>query len=409
MDDRSQRNLHVTYLLLAYPKLTITFVDREIMILRNLGVNVQICALEKRDGLLSGYQQALKNEVMYLFPASPWAKVKAHLRWLLHRPVRYLSTLIYLLTREHPTFPSHWRTLRHFNQGIYAADRLREQRTDHLHAHFLNQSATIALIASRMLDIPYSVTAHASGELFINPMMLREKMSQAKFVATCTRYNQEYIGVSQGEEIKRKVRVIYHGLDANLYRRRQMPNTARPMILSVGQLRERKGYRYLVEACGLLKQRGLDFECRIIGEGPERAPLESLIERLGLHNHVRLCGAMPQEEVIREYERASIFTLPAVLSKDGDRDGIPNVVLEAMSMEVPVVSTWHSGLPEVIEDGRNGLLVAPEDTEALARALSWLLNHPEQRVQLGHAGRETVQEKFDPERNARQLLTAFTS
>lgn len=409
MTNGSQNLFHVTYLLLAYPKLTITFVDREILILRNMGVNVDICALEKRDGLLSAYQKGLQNEVLYLYPASLWAKVKAHLGWLLRRPGRYLSTLIYLLTREHPTFRSHWRTVRHFNQGIYTAHRLRGRKTNHLHAHFLNQSATIALIASRMLDIPYSVTAHASGELFINPMMLREKLGQAKFVATCTQYNQEYIGVSQGEEIQRKVQVIYHGLDANLYRRQRSPRPDRPMILSVGQLRERKGYRYLVEACGLLKQHGYAFECRIVGEGPERPVLEAMIDALGLVGHVTLCGALPQEQVIEEYEQASIFTLPAVLSKDGDRDGIPNVVLEAMAMEVPVVSTWHSGLPEVIEDGHNGLLVAPEDAESLAKALGWLLSHPDQAERLGQAGRKTVQEKFDPERNARQLLSAFTS
>lgn len=179
------------------------------------------------------------------------------------------------------------------------------------------------------------------------------------------------------------------------------------VILSVGQLMERKGYIYLIRACQILKTRSCDFCCRIVGEGPLRKELEEEIHRLGLDDEIELVGALPQEEVIQQYEQANIFALPAVLAESGDRDGIPNVILEAMAMELPVVSTWHSGIPEVIEDGKNGLLVPPGDPSALADALAELLTHREAAQQMGCEGRRTVVDRFDPQKNIQVLVDAF--
>ena len=412
---KTKKPLRVVYLLLAYPKLTVTFVDREVMALRGMGVDVRVCAIERRaEGLLSDYQKDLQQDVAYLFPARLPAHLAAHLRFAFTRPKRYFSTLFYLLTRPHPSLFSHRRTLNHFHQGVFAAHRLRKEGMDQVHAHFLNQSATVAMVVARLLGIPYSVTVHASGDLYSNPLMIPEKLADARFIATCTSYNRSYLLEKFGKELDSKVKVIYHGLDAKQYQNKSSSvdlstkPAGPPVILSVGQLRERKGFSYLIEACAWLKQHGANFKCNIIGEGPLQADLQAQIQRFGLGDQVTLCGPLAQEQVIGEYQHAAIFALPAVLSASGDRDGIPNVVLEAMAMELPVVSTWHSGLPEVIENGRNGLLVPPKDVEALAKALLRLLTQPSLCRRLGAAGRQTVLEKFDPERNARQLLQAFT-
>jgi glycosyltransferase involved in cell wall biosynthesis len=202
---------------------------------------------------------------------------------------------------------------------------------------------------------------------------------------------------------------IYHGLELERYPNEQRANPGSPIILSVGQLQERKGLSYLVEACRILRDQGIQFECRIIGEGPLRPALEDQIRQFGLENFVHLLGALPHEEVIAQYQQATVFTLPAVLGKDGDRDGIPNVILEALSMELPVVSTLHSGIPEVVEEGVSGLLVPPENAGALASALERVICDPEMRNAFGKAGRQIVADRFNPEKNVRRLLEAFVA
>lgn len=399
----------ITYLLLTFPKLTTTFVDREILALREKQIEVQVYSLFHPTGPLSEYQNALQGETTYLYPAPVGEQIYAHLYYIVSHPRKYFSTLFYLLTGQHPTLLSHRRTLRHFVQGIYTTFRLRKDPGDHIHAHFLNQSATIALIVSRILDIPYSVTVHASGEFFATPMMIREKLAQAKFIATCTRYNCEHLSHMGGNLFDHKLLVNYHGLDLSQFHRDHSKPSDRPIMLSVGQLRERKGLIYLVRACGVLKDRGLEFCCRIIGEGPEREQLEKEIRQLGLTDQVILTGALPQEEVIRQYQSANMFVLPTVEAASGDRDGIPNVILEAMAMELPVISTWNSAIPEVVEDKQNGLLVAPKDVTNLANAIQKLIQDQPLANQLGLAGRKTVKERFDPMRNAQQLVDAFMS
>jgi glycosyltransferase involved in cell wall biosynthesis len=299
-------------------------------------------------------------------------------------------------------------TLLHFIEGVYAAWHLRSDPGQHLHAHFIDRAATVALVAGRLLGIPYSVTSHAS-DIYVGPVLLREKLAGAKFVATCTGYNRSYLAQYGSQLFDHKLLCIYHGLETDRYTRAQRPIGDQAVILTVGQLKERKGFAYLVEACQALKARGLDFECRIVGEGPLRPELEEQIRRLGLEGRVHLLGALPHEEVIEQYQQATVFALPAVLGSDGDRDGIPNVILEALSMELPVVSTRHSGVPEVVEDGIDGLLVEPADSQALAVALERLICDGEMRSALGSAGRKIVAERFDPETNTRRLLEAFAA
>jgi len=399
--------LNVAYIIVAYPSLTKTFVDREVATLREMGINIEIYSLWRSKGPLSPEQQQIEKEINTLFPLKFKTALKGHLRFILRKPVNYFSTLIYLLTRPHPTFRSHWRTLKHFHQGIYAASLLADKPIDHIHAHFLNQSATIALIASRLLNVNYSVTVHASSELFSRPMMIQEKLHRAKFVATCTDYNRKYLEVMSNNGLAGKLKVIYHGLDAQLYQRKQPPPSGKPVIIAVGQLRERKGFSYLIDACEILKRWGIEYECRIIGDGPLRPELERKIHQQNVEDTVTLCGALSQAAVREQYEEATIFTMPAVLGKDGDRDGIPNVILEAMAMELPVIATRHSGIPEVVKDQENGILVPPENSNALAAAIQKLIKDPALRIKFGKQGRKTILEQFDPWKNAQKLVEGF--
>jgi glycosyltransferase involved in cell wall biosynthesis len=385
-----------------------TFIDREITTLRRMGVQLRVLSIRQPWTKLSAQQEALRQGVIYLMPIKWLALLGSHVYFPLRKPRRFFGTLRYLLTRPHPSIKALGMTLLHFGEGVYAAYLLRKDPGEHLHAHFIDRAATVALVASRLLGIPYSVTAHAS-DIYVNPVLLKEKLASAKFVSTCTAYNRSYLSQFGKDLFNHKLFCIYHGLELERYANGQRISSGRPVILSVGQLKERKGLSYLVEACRILRDRGIQFECRIVGDGPVRTSLEAQIQQLGLKEQVKLYGALTHEAVIDQYEQATVFTLPAVQGADGDRDGIPNVILEALAMELPVVSTQHSGVPEVVEDGVNGLLVPPEDAQALAGALEQLIRSPETRQQFGKVGRQIVAERFDPEKNTLRLLEAFAS
>jgi glycosyltransferase involved in cell wall biosynthesis len=283
---------------------------------------------------------------------------------------------------------------------------LRRQPPDHIHAHFADRAALVALVAGRLLDLPFSFTAHAN-DIYVDPVLLPEKLSEAKFVATCTRYNRAFLSRLGKGQFDQKIKPIYHGLDPLRYRRNGHSPPSRPLVLSVGQLKEKKGFIYLLRACAWLRDRGYALDCQIVGAGPLQRELQAEIGELSLQDTVRLLGALPHDQVIDLYHRATIFVLPAVLGGDGDRDGIPNVILEALASGLPVISTRHSGIPEVIEDGTNGLLVPPGDDIALATAIAHLLDHPDLGQELARKGMQAVAEKFSLERNVHQLLSEF--
>jgi glycosyltransferase involved in cell wall biosynthesis len=298
-------------------------------------------------------------------------------------------------------------TFWHFIEGVYAAYLLRDRPFEELHAHFVDRAATIALVAGRLLDKPYSLSIHAGPDLFVNPVLLREKVLEARHIATCTLYNKSHMEQVLGHDLGHKVSCIHHGLDLAVYRPGLPSSSQRPHILSVGQLTERKGLVHLIEACRILRDRGYDFVCEIVGEGPQQWELQDLIERLALEDTVTLCGALRHEDVIEKYRRAAMFVLPCVKSKAGNLDGIPNVLLEAMAMQVSVISTSLSGIPELVDDQVNGLLIPSGDTVALVNAMARLLDEPALREKLGRNGRQSVVEEFDVERNVRQFAATL--
>lgn len=411
--DGDERTPRLAYIIGTYPRLTTTFIDREIRSLRERGVTLRIISIRKPDDdTLSAEQVAVQQEVTYLLPVKWHLLAAAHLLYLLLHFGTYLKTVSYLVTRPHPTLKARFKTVLHFGEGVYTAYLLRHDRCQHLHAHFLDRAATVALVASRLLAIPYSVTAHAN-DIYLDPVLITEKLAEARFSVTCTGYNREHLTRYGAGLFEHKLYCIYHGLDASRYRRGSNGHDGRggeakpAMLLSVGQLKERKGFHYLLDACRLLLDWGYDFHCRIVGDGPQRDMLERRVAELGLQRHVTLCGALAHEDVVDEYRHADIFVLPAILASDGQRDGIPNVILEAMAMELPVVSTAHSGIPEVVADGSNGSLVPPEDVPALSRALAKLLDDGQERRRLGRQGRQTVLEQFDVEQNVARLLKLF--
>lgn len=405
-----EKTLELIYVIGTYPGLTTTFIDREITTMRHMGADLQIVAIRRPNpGVpLSAAQIELQRDVTYLVPFSWLSIVASHLYFFLAKPRRFWATLLYLVSRPHPGFKARWMTCLHFAEGVYAAFLLRDRDFHELHSHFADRAAIVALVAGRLLGKPYSMSIHAGPDIFVNPVLIPEKIGEARKVVTCTAYNKLHLETIVKSKLDSKVSCLHHGLELSNYPPYySSASRGQALILAVGQLAEHKGFVHLIRACRALKDQGYEFTCHIVGKGPQGADLESLIESLGLTKTVILCGPLPHERVIEKYRRASVFALPCVVSTVGNMDGIPNVLAEAMAMQVPVISTALSGIPELVEHGVDGLLIRPGDDQALASAMAMLLDNPSLRAELGRNGRQKVVEMFDLDHNIRRFAATL--
>jgi glycosyltransferase involved in cell wall biosynthesis len=393
----------------TYPLLTTTFIDREISSLHGLGLDVRVVAARRPppDAPLSNDQRELARGTSYLIPIAWRSLLAAHARFLLTRPTAYLGTFAHLLTSPHPDLRARAKTVLHFGEGVYAAHVVDDGAVRELHAHFADRAATIALVASRLLRLPYTLSVHAGADVFVRPVLLREKVTAARRVVTCTSHNRAHLARLVGDDLDRKVTVIPHGLDVVRHSPARPAPNGLPVVLAVGQLAERKGFAHLVAACGVLQRSGYRFACRIIGRGPQRADLEARIAAGSLGATVSLLGALPHDAVVDQYRQATMVVLPCVRTTAGDVDGIPNVLVEAMALGVPVVSSDLPAIRELITDGVDGLLAPSGDVGRLAAAMRRLLDEPHLRRRLRAAARRTAVERFDAERNVRLLAEAL--
>jgi glycosyltransferase involved in cell wall biosynthesis len=400
-------NKKIAYILGTYPILTTTFIDRELLEAKRLGLKLILVAIRKaKAGSFSTAVQQLSNEAVYLLPVSVSRLVSAHLYFIAVRFPTYMWTLLYLLSRKHPTFLARFKTFLHFGEGVLAAALLRDKAIEHVHAHFADRAAVVAMVIHKLLGIPYSLTAHAV-DIYVAPVFLLEKIKNAKFAATCTRYNKVYLE----NETAQPVELIYHGLDFRDIHGRvsRREHQSAPLILSVGQLKEKKGFPYLIHACALLREKGYAFTCEIIGDGVLRPALSALIQELNLANVVILRGALSHPDVLTEYTKATMFVLASIVGEDGNRDGIPNVILEAMAYELPVISTDVSGIPEVVRNGETGWLTKSRNADALSSAIARVLDYPEDAAAIGQNASAFVREQFDIRRNVGRLIEMFTA
>jgi glycosyltransferase involved in cell wall biosynthesis len=292
---------------------------------------------------------------------------------------------------------------------------LRKHGVSHVHAQFAHGPTSVAHFASLLGDIPFSFTGHAKDIYLSPPDLLAVKIAAARFVATCTAHNVAYLRELAAPADRAKIHLVYHGVATERFcpapgskDRGKCTETATPIrMIAVGRLVEKKGYSYLIRACALLHQRGCRYTLAIYGSGPQRDELAELIDTFGLGDMVQMQGARRQEELIAIYREADLFVLSPHVLENGDRDGIPNVLMEAMSVGLPVVATDVSGIPELIEHDRSGLLVPPCDEVALADALERLLDPLHGRAlcaRLGADGRKRVIEHFDATLHLRRMV-----
>ena len=410
---RRESSAQVAYLVSRFPKLTETFVLYELLALERQGVRVGLFSLQReRTSVMHPEAEQMLGRVHFSALLS-WPVARALLHFLRRHPARLLRTLGTLLR-------ANWGSRRYFTAAalffpkiVYFAQRMQQQGVTHVHAHFASHPAAAAWVIHQLTGIPYSFTAHGS-DLHRDQHMLREKVTGAEFVAAISRYNRDLIIQHCGSAAERKTEVIHCGVDTGLFRPAPAPpdlGDPQPAlrILCIGTLHEVKGQAVLLDAAERLQQRGVDFQCHLAGDGPDRSQLQQQARRARLEQRVAFHGTRTREEIRDLIRQADLVVAPSVLSRDGRREGIPVALMEAMASGVAVVASRLSGIPELVEHGVSGWLVAPRDASGLADAIERLASDPPLRRELARAGRQRVLSEFDLQRNADTLAARFAS
>lgn len=398
----------IGFLVKTFPKLSETFILNEILELERQGIDLHIFSLRNRaDHCAHPGVAQVKSPVTYLPTLLPnfdsvaeTQLVKTQIKLFQQDSATYLKALEFYLSRHEK------RRLHEFMQAAYLADQIQQLGITHLHVHFANVPTATAEVAQFFCQMPYSITAHAKDIYLSDPNTLDRRISKAEFVLTCTDFNRQYL--QNLSTSRTPIHLSYHGLDLSRFQpqRREQKNKSSnqvPLILSVGRFCEKKGFFYLLESLSTLKKVGIPFRSVIVGYGELEQQIREKIVSLDLSEQVAIVGKLTQDELIDYYRRADTFVLPCVVTDEGDRDGIPNVLLEAMAMEVPVVSTDISGISELVKTNHNGILVPEKDSLAIAQTLESLLRQPELRQRLGRAGRERVLAQFGLAQNVGEV------
>jgi colanic acid/amylovoran biosynthesis glycosyltransferase len=403
----------IAYLCSEYPAISHTFVLREVEALRRLGAAITTFSIRRThpDRLLSPADRAAAKTTVAILPPSWPRLLRAHLGLALRAPSAYLSNLALALRLAPPGLRGRLWQAFYFAEATMLWDECRRRGIRHIHVHLANAAADLALIATHIGNAvepeqpwSWSFTMHGPTEFAdVGHYRLAEKLRDARFVVCISDFARSQLMALSEPEIWDRLDVVHVGIPVDQFTRASLPAAERPpAILYIGRLVPEKGQAVLLEATALLAGRGHPVEVTLAGEGPLRPDLERRAERLGIAAQVRFLGAVGQDRLRELYETASIFCLPSFA------EGVPVVLMEAMAMGLPVVSTRITGIPELIEDGVGGLLVAPGRPDELADRLESLLNDPALRRELGIRGREAVLREFDAERSATQLYKLFS-
>lgn len=406
MARRRRRKLGALGVILdEFPSISETFILREMLELENRGFTIVPLALRRPDdgprhaeaedlaacaiyrpppltvrSLLSGLT------AMARFPAGFGSALLAALRYALRSPSAARELVVALITA-----------------GGFAA-RTRGLGISHIHAQFCSLPAGVGLLLAEILGVTFSISAHARDIFTNESALLSEKLAEAEFVAVCTDHGLERLRLRHPLAAGDNLHLIHHGIDPSRFMLAPEPETSPAVVLTVGRLIEKKGFDILLRAAAIARSHGAEFELHIVGDGPERDDLERLAAGLGLADITTFHGRLTQDDLMPLYRKAQVFALASIVTQDGDRDGIPNVLIEALAFGIPTVATTTGGIPELIIHEETGLLARPGDPAELAEALERIIYDEELRSHVRKSGREKVILEFDSGRNIERLV-----
>lgn len=395
----------VAFILKGYPRVSETFIAQEIYQLEQRGFQIEILSLRQaREPERQPIVGRIRAPVTYL-PEYIWPQIGSvwweNSKCLATHPIgflRALGTALRQMLRQRSVRPA-----RRFFQAGWAVGRCRIGVPDgvqHLHAHFAHTPTEVAFHISRITGLPYSISAHAKDIYTITPHELVERVNGARLLMTCTEFNWRFLRALPGIQAE-KIHRVYHGIDLGTFQRTQPLPDGAPFaaglrrFVSVGRLVEKKGFDVVLRALAALKARGEQFTYDIYGAGEMERPLADLVQQLDLQTEVRFHRTATHPQIIERLNAGGIYLGGFKITADGDRDGIPNTVAEAMAMELPVLVTNVSGVPELVEHGLSGHLVPPNDVNAFVTALAQMLANPAYCRALAVRARARVHEVFN--------------
>lgn len=405
----------IAMLVARFPKVTETFQLREMIAFEQLGVPIELYAITHHDdgGTVQAEARDLDRRANY-FPRISLEMIKAQFVWLKRNRAAYLAAWKWALS-DHRTAPEMF--LRSFLVVPLAATmalRMQEQGIEHVHAHFATYPTQAALIIKMLTGLPFSFTGHAH-DIQQRQEGLEAKIDGCEFFVTCTQHSHDALRELYGDKVSSKCHVVHHGinLDQFFYREPPADDGKRPFrMVCVATFELYKGHHYLIEAVRILRDRGVAVELKLIGGDPPRKStlqdeIRAQVHEAGLDDSVAFLGKQPSAEVRAALEWADIGVLASHRTSKGDMDGLPNVLTEALGMGRPVVSTTLPGIMELIDDKVNGLLVRTHDAEALADAIEWMRDHPDERIAMGKAGAEKVIAKENVLERTSELIDLY--
>lgn len=397
----------IAYLTSKFPSVSETFVLYEVLELIRLGARIDIFPLLKQELSVEHSEVIqLHNNVHYAKLLTP-GMFRDHLYWLFRKPLLYFLAI----------FSSIWgniRNLKFLKRALYIcliapsfSRDIEKLEIDHIHAHWATHPALTAYFIHILTEIPFSFTAHAN-DIYASQTMLEEKIEKSSFLVTISDFNRRFLKNIYPDILDEKIKIIHCGIDPDIFQpARRIKKNPRFTISCVARLDEKKGHAYLIEACKILKEQGVEFDTYLIGDGDQRDTITEQVENLGLNENVHLLGFQAREQVVEYLNKSDVLVLPSVITADKKMEGIPVALMEALAMELPIIATDISGVPELVINGETGVLVPERDAEALSEALFRLFNDEALRAKLAQAGRQKVLAEFNLKTSTAELFALF--
>ena len=396
------QNTRMAYLVSQYPAISHTFILREVLALRKLGFEISVASVNSVDRpteKLTQDEQDEARKTLYLKRLSLARVLWDHLCSFAHNPFRFLQTLFFALRLGQPDLKRMLYGILYFAEAVLVARWMRKSRLPHLHVHFATPAAMVGLLASRLTHCSLSITVHGPDEFYdVTRYQLAAKIAGCSFLCVISQFaRSQLMKVSSAKEW-RKFEVTPLGIDPQRFPPKPTKSAdGRFEVLCVGRLVPAKGQHILIEALHFMVNRGGDACVRFVGDGPDRQSLELLARQLGVADRVFFEGSVNQDRIGEFYKQANAFVLPSFA------EGVPVVLMEAMSVELPCITTRITGIPELIRDGIDGLLVTPSDSDELASAMLRLMKDPSLCRDLGKSGRKRVVACYDLDTNTKRL------
>ena len=400
----------IAYLMSHYPAISHAFVLREVEHVRAAGVDLETLSTHRAEAadLLAADDRRAAATTFSVLPTSPRTVLGAHLEALIRSPRRYLATLALALRTGAPGARERLWHLFYFAEAMILLRHCRRAGIAHIHAQFADAATDVAMLVTHYrrgqrvngVACSWSLAVHGSVEFYdVTRYALSSKLAHASFAVAISDFGRSQLMTLSPPERWPHIHVVRCGVDLRVFAApsERSSSDRHAEILFVGRLLRGKGLALLFEAIEELRRRGLVVVATIVGDGPAREELEAVVQRRQLSAHVRFLGSIGQDDIRAHYARADIFCLPSFA------EGIPVVAIEAMAMELPLVTTRIMGIPELVDDGTEGLLTPPGRADALTEALDRLVRTPEERRRMGRAARRRVETDYDVARSAERM------